>query len=38
LIVYKNGQLEYADDFGNQTPDNTFAICALISSKYKIES
>jgi hypothetical protein len=36
LIVYKNGQLEYADDFGNQTPDNTFAICALISSKYKI--
>jgi hypothetical protein len=36
LIVYENGQLEYADDFGNQTPDNTFAICALISSKYKI--
>ena len=38
LIVYKNGQLQYADDFGNQTPDNTFAICQLISSKYKIES
>ena len=36
LIVYKNGQLEYADDFGNQTPDNTIAICQLISSKYKI--